>query len=87
MTNIDTEIKEAEDFLSEDQITLIRSIADVEEPLKNIPEHLRPTLRSLGLAKQNNSSVMLNSDDDVGTGDESDEFDSDDFDDDDGNLI
>lgn len=92
LLNIDTEIQEAEEFLSEDQKSLIRSIVD-DDSLKMLPENLRPTLRSLGLAKQSvtlSSDILIN--DQAHTDDENfseeyedsnDEFDSDDFDNDD----
>ena len=68
LTNIDTEIKEAEEFLSEDQINIIRSIvtttcsaegeactskaSDRVETDNSKWENLRPTLRSLGLVRE-----------------------------------
>ncbi len=65
LTNIDTEIKEAEEFLSEDQINLIRSIVtdpavegtssktvNGESTTNDKWNNLRPTLRSLGLVRE-----------------------------------
>jgi len=85
LLNIDTEIKEAEEFLSEDQISLIRSIAlDDIAPMQPMPEHLRPTLHSLGLAKSN--TALSENEDEVEDDDDEDdsegtegEFDEDDF--------
>lgn len=87
LTNIDTEIKETEEFLSEDQITLIRSIV-VDSSLKVIPDKLTPTLRSLGFVQPTTSSNnidILNTDEEELSSDENseEEFDSDDFDNDD----
>jgi hypothetical protein len=68
LTNLDTEIKEAEEFLSEDQINIIRSIVTTDETStissakcssndkieaeSSKWENLRPTLRSLGLVRE-----------------------------------
>ncbi len=90
-TNLDTEFKEAEEFLSEDQISLIRSIV-VDDSIKiGIPDTIRPTLRSLGLISNNELATassmiesVMNTDDDLTSdddgADESDsEFDNEDF--------
>ncbi len=90
-TNLDTEFKEAEEFLSEDQISLIRSIV-VDDSIKMvISDTIRPTLRSLGLVSNNDSmnENIINTDDDLTTEEDNEdsenEFDNEDFDDDDGN--
>jgi hypothetical protein len=97
-TNLDTEFKEAEEFLSEDQISLIRSIV-VDDSIKiGIPDTIRPTLRSLGLVSNNELATassmiesVMNTDDDLTSdddgADESDsEFDNEDFENDNGNT-
>jgi transcription factor IIIB subunit 2 len=66
VTNIDTEIKEAEEFLSEDQINLIKSIVNESQmpstssgsDMLNEDDkwnNLKPTLRSLGLVNETNN--------------------------------
>ncbi len=92
LTNIDTEIKEAEEFLSEDQINLIRSI--VTDPMVECTSsktsngetttndkwnNLRPTLRSLGLVRETDPTTTSS------VTSENDE-DSDDFSDEDEDL-
>ena len=62
LTNIESEIKEAEEFLSEDQINIIKSIVTEPDtyPSKSSGSNndndkwnnLRPTLRSLGLVRE-----------------------------------
>ncbi len=93
VTNIDNEIQEAEEFLNEDQMSLIRSIVVDDPLLKSIPAEnltkINPTLRSLGFAKNTrvsfNDELEINSDDDLSSDENSDdEFDDDDFDNDDG---
>ena len=80
--------------MSEDQISLIRSIV-VDDSIKMaIPDTIRPTLRSLGLVNSNGLTVaslmnesLINTDDDLTSDDdESDsEFDNEDFENDNGN--
>ena len=78
--------------MSEDQISLIRSIV-VDDTLKTviIPDMPQPTLRSLGRVKSLNNNVNINSDEDdedlTSDDNESDsEFDNDDFENDNGSI-
>jgi hypothetical protein len=75
VTNIDVEIKEAEEFLTTDQLNIIRSIVDDETELLNNDEAtvettdwdrlgLRPTLESLGLRPKYNENSNDNYDND-----------------------
>lgn len=94
VTNIDNEIEEAEEFLNEDQMSLIRSIVVDDPLLKTLPAEtltkVNPTLRSLGFAKTAssvtfNDELEINSDDDLSSDEDSeDEFDDNDFDNDEG---
>lgn len=94
VTNIDNEIEEAEEFLNEDQMSLIRSIVVDDPLLKTLSAEtltkVNPTLRSLGFAKAAssvafNDELEINSDDDLSSdGDSGDEFDDNDFDNDEG---
>jgi hypothetical protein len=97
LTNIESEIKEAEEFLSEDQINIIKSIVtdpdiskssdiniDGSKKIDNDKwNNLRPTLRSLGLVREFDSSKPNeNSDsDDSLSDDEDDDNDDEDLDD------
>jgi transcription factor IIIB subunit 2 len=96
LTNIDTEIKEAEEFLSEDQINLIRSIVtdpvieattssktvNGETTTNDKWNNLRPTLRSLGLVRETGATTSnVTSENDEDSDDFSDE--DEDLDDDD----
>jgi transcription factor IIIB subunit 2 len=88
LTNIDAEIKETQEFLSEDQINIIRSIVGTTSkdlPVTVIPEiseNLRPTLRSLGLVREttttktDNLDIITEVDLEDDLTDESDELDS-----------
>jgi hypothetical protein len=71
LTNIDTEIKEAEEFLSEEQINIIRSIVTESEKMVDKSDtngastssdaskwnNLKPTLKSLGLVREPSSLI------------------------------
>jgi hypothetical protein len=75
LLNMDVEIKEAEEFLTTDQLNIIRSIVDDETELLNNDEAtvettdwdrlgLRPTLESLGLRPKFNENSNDNYDND-----------------------
>lgn len=91
LTNIESEIKEAEEFLSEEQINIIRSIVTDNETNESVSsvskegdnkwDNLKPTLRSLGLVrdKMANQSDLDEEDDEEDDENDNDELDEDGF--------